>query len=282
LKLQPLRDLLARATEGGYAVPAFDTWTAEATTTILKTAERLRAPVILMHCAADYLLYTPAQGARMTAAFLEDFTIPAAMHLDHGRTMEQVIACVEGGYTSVMLDCSSLPFEENAAALRDACLLAHPKGVDVEGEIGHVGRAGETHEASGASTLTEPQEAADYAAQTGVDALAISIGNAHGQYTALPKFDFERLAQIREATSVPLVLHGGSGTPPEDLRRAISLGISKVNVVTELNNAVRESLMEQWQAGRNRHLPVALSQAMDKMAPIADYWFRLCGAVGKA
>lgn len=282
MPLLPMSEILDRAYAEGYGVPAFDTWNAETTAAILGLAQDLQAPVILMHAGPDYGILSPRMLADMTRLFMGYYKVPAALHLDHGRSLEQVQDCLDAGYTSVMLDYSAKPFQENAAALRETVARAHPLGVTVEAEIGHVGRAGASHESSGASTLTDAQEAADFVAQTGVDALAVSIGNAHGHYTALPQFDFERLAQIRDAVNLPLVLHGGSGTPDDELRRAISLGITKVNVVTELVTAVRQSLLDQWGESRNKHIPFAYTEATQAMLPVAEKWFRVCGAVGKA
>jgi fructose-bisphosphate aldolase class II len=151
--------------------------------------------------------------------------------------------------------------------------------VTVEGEIGHVGKADTlTTEGGGDSTLTLPDEAARYVAETGVDALAVSIGNAHGQYARLPRLDFDRLAAIRKAVRVPLVLHGGSGTPEADIRQVISLGIAKINVATELIASVRESLRSQWAAGRNLWLPLAQAEATQAMEPAVRKWIALTGA----
>jgi len=161
--------------------------------------------------------------------------------------------------------------------------MAHPVGVSVEGEIGHVGKVDLTSvEGSVDSTLTKPEETVSYVAETGVDALAVSIGNAHGIYTKLPKLDFDRLALLHEMVPVPLVLHGESGTPEEDLRQATSLGIAKVNIATELIVAVRESLMKQWNAGQNVWTPLAQSVAMGEMAKVVERWIRYISAIGRA
>jgi ketose-bisphosphate aldolase len=182
-----------------------------------------------------------------------------------------------------MLDYSARPYAENVSALAAVVRKARPFGITVEGEIGHVGKVDTvTAEGTGASTLTLPAEAAAYATETGVDALAVSIGNAHGQYTKLPRFDFDRLAAIREVVQVPLVLHGGSGTPDEDLKKAISLGIAKVNVATDLVTTIRESLRQQWSDGRNLWLPPALAEATHLIAPVVERWIRRTGAAGRA
>jgi tagatose 1,6-diphosphate aldolase GatY/KbaY len=161
--------------------------------------------------------------------------------------------------------------------------MARPHGITVEGEIGVVGKVDDvTQEGGEEAGLTGADEAADYVARTGVDALAVAIGNAHGLYTKLPKLDFERLALLREAAGVPLVLHGGSGTPEEDLKRAISLGIVKVNIASDLNAAYREALMEQWSEGVNLWSPSAEAVAMESVVPVVERWIRLTGADGRA
>ncbi len=181
-----------------------------------------------------------------------------------------------------MLDYSARPYRENAAALRQVVAEAHRRGVTVEGELGHVGRAdGASVEGGDTSTLTDPAEAAAFVAETGIDVLAVSIGNAHGQYTQLPTLDFDRLAAIHARTPVPLALHGGSGTPRDGLRRAISLGIAKVNVATELSTAMRGSLLKQWQAGRNLWTPAAQAEAVKALAPVVEKWIEWTGAAGR-
>jgi fructose-bisphosphate aldolase class II len=213
----------------------------------------------------------------------ERFDVPAALHLDHGNSIAMVEDCLAAKYTSVMLDYSTRPWEENVEALGRAVALAHPRGVTVEGELGVVGQADQvTVEGGEQSTLTDPARAAAFVEKTGIDALAVSIGNAHGHYTKLPQFDFERLAKLKEATRIPLVLHGGSGTPEADLRRAISLGIAKVNVATEAITAMRQSLLEQWGTGKNLWAPMAQAVAMEAMAKVVAKWFHLTMAAGRA
>jgi len=273
-----LRDALAR----GYAVPSLCIWNAETIETVLRVAERCRAPVILMTGPGELLL-SYAALADTARALARRHSVPAALHLDHGNSMEAVEGCLAAGFTSVMLDYSNKPFDENAAALRRVVELARPRGVTVEGEIGAVGRVDEvTGEGKGRTTLSDPDEARAYVAATGVDCLAVSFGNLHGHYREAPKFDFPLLARLREAAGVPLVLHGGTGTPPEALARAIALGVAKVNVASELNRALREALMGRWAAGQKLWVPSALHEGMEAFAAVAEKWLRLTGACGKA
>ena len=283
MTFRPMAELLVDARLRGYAVPSFCAWNAETMECVLRVAQELRAPVILMSGPGEFPVLEPALMGAVAHTVARRFSIPAALHLDHGDSPEVVTACIAAGYTSVMLDYSHRPFAENAAALREVVKQARPRGVTVEGELGHVGKADTmTVEGRGDSTLTEPGEAAAYVAQTGVDALAVSIGNAHGQYTRLPVFDFERLERIRAAVAVPLVLHGGSGTPAADLQRAIALGMAKVNVATELTLALREGLMAELGGATQRWLPMSLGEAGRRVAPVVEKWIRLTGAAGRA
>jgi len=283
MPLVPMADLLKQATEHTYAVPAFCVWNIETAETVLRVADAAKSPVILLNGPGEFSLVRPADLSLVVSALSKRYPVPAALHLDHGRSLAQVQECLAAGYTSVMLDCSDQPFAENVKQLQQAVALATPCGVTVEGEIGRIG-AGHIVSDAGlvASALTDPDEAAAYAEQTGVGALAISIGNAHGHYAKLPNLDFARLAAIRERVRVPLVLHGGSDTPADDLRRAISLGIAKVNVATELVTAARASLLEQWKAGENLWVPAALSRAMRDVAAVIERWIHLTGAAGRA
>jgi len=283
MKFLPMHELLQPAWKGGYAVPAFCAWNAEVTELVLHVAAELEAPVIIMSGPGEFGLNSPDTMGRIARAVAEKYDVPAALHLDHGDSPALVSACLEAGYTSVMLDYSTRPFAENVAALRGVVALARPQGVTVEGEIGSVGRVDDaTAEGGKRSTLTDPAEAARYAELTGVDALAVSIGNAHGLYTQLPVFDFERLELIRRAVGVPLVLHGGSGTQPEYVRKAVALGMAKVNVASELCKAFRDAYAEQHAGGKNGWLPTVLGATKPAMAKVVERWLRLTGAVGKA
>lgn len=283
MKLLPMSVLLKAACKGGYAVPSFCAWNAETTETVLAVAARMKSPVILMSGPGEFPLNSPETLADLSRGLVERHGVPAALHLDHGDSPELVTRCLAAGYTSVMLDYSTRPFEENVAALVEVVRQAHPRGVTVEGEIGCVGRVDDvTVEGGKTSTLTDPADAARYAELTGVDAMAVSIGNAHGLYTKLPVFDFERLEQIRRRVGVPLVLHGGSGTQPEYLRRAIALGMAKINVASELCQAFREGYARAHGEGKTIWLPTALGGIQPAIARVVEKWIGLCGCQGRA
>jgi len=283
MKFTPMKKLLEKALLGGYAVPSFCVWNLETMETVLRTAVRMSAPVIIMGGPGEFPLVKPWALAGAAGMLRRKYKIPMALHLDHGDSLEIVRDCLEAGFSSVMLDFSAKSFPENAAALKTVVAMAKPLGVTVEGELGHVGKIDNvTTEGGYGSTLTDPDEAVQYVKETGVDALAVSIGNAHGNYTKLPKLDFERLAKIHQLMEIPLVLHGGSGTPDEDIKKAISLGIAKVNVASELVRAIRESLRTQWSAGQNMWVPAALIEARKEMEKVIEKWIIRVGAAGKA
>jgi len=279
----PMSVVLQEALAGGYAVPAFCAWNAETMEAVLQTAQAMKAPVIIMSGPGEFGLLPPAQMAAIARTIAEKYNVRAALHLDHGDSPDLVDCCLDAGYTSVMLDYSRRPFAENAEALKRVVMRAHPKKVTVEGELGTVGQVDQATVEGGKSTsLTDPDAAAQFVEETGIDALAVAIGNAHGIYTVLPRLDFDRLAKIHAAVSVPLVLHGGSGTPDADLQRAIALGIAKVNVASELVKAQHSSLLDQWGENQNLWLPVAQAAAIKAMLPVLEKWLRVTGAAGRA
>ena len=283
MKFLPMKNLMDKALQDGYAVPAFCVWNLETMETVLRTAERMASPVIIMGGPGEFPLVQPWALAAAARPLKERYKIPAALHLDHGDSLDMVKDCLDAGFSSVMLDFSARPFEENVAALKTVVGMAAPLGVTVEGELGHVGKIDNTTtEGGNTSTLTVPDEAVRYVKETGVDVLAVSIGNAHGNYTRLPRLDFECLANVHRLVEVPLVLHGGSGTPDEDIKKAISLGIAKVNVASELIRSIRESLLSQWGADRNLWVPAALVEARKEMEKVVEKWMVRVGAVGKA
>lgn len=240
-------DVLLREARGqGYAVGAFTVWGLASIQAVIAAAEELNQPVILQTGPLE-LNWTEA---RLLALLMREAAqhakIPAAVHLDHGNNLELVKRCMELGYTSVMLDASHLPFDRNVAAMREVVQTAHAGRVAVEGELGRIGgeEAGMNVQESDAH-LTDPEEAAEYVEQTGVDALAVGIGTVHGFYKSKPNIRLDLLKRIAEKVSIPLVLHGGSGTPDEIVREAISLGIAKINICTELVAAYNDTMVRQ-------------------------------------
>jgi tagatose 1,6-diphosphate aldolase GatY/KbaY len=278
-----MRELLERARVGGYAVPSFGVWSAESMHVVLSTAARLRSPVILMAGPCELTLLSPAQMARLYREVRHEYQVPSVFHLDHGDTLELCWACIEAGFDAVMLDFSARSFADNVAALKAVAARAHALGISVEGELGAVGRVDEsTPEGQQGSVLTDPALAEEFVRETGVDALAVAIGNAHGIYTRLPEFDIPRLEAIHRRVDTSLVLHGGSGTPDDILRRAIGLGIAKVNVASDLVRAFQGSLLAQWARQPKSWPPMDLAAAYRAMEPAIADWMQRLGSAGKA
>jgi len=283
LDFVPMADLVGKAYKEGYAVPAFCAWNAEAINIILRVAARLEAPVILMSSTPDFTMLPPKTMASTARAILGYHKASAALHLDHGDSLDLVKQCVDANYTSVMLDFSTLPFDENVAGLKETVRLARPKGITVEGEIGHVGKANENAgEGSAMSAFTDVAEAVDYVAQTGVDLLAVSVGNKHGFYTGEPHMEFDLLTELYHKIKVPLVMHGGTGIPEKDIKVAVKLGISKVNIATDLVQTYRKALMGIWTESPQTWIPTAMGMAVQAIEPVVERWFHIVGAVGKA
>ncbi len=262
MKFIPSLEIIRPALEGGYAVPSFSVWNAESMAAVLRVASDCRSPVMLMSGPCEFSLLPPSRMADVARAVAKEFRVKAALHLDHGDSLDCVKQCLAAGFTSVMLDYSTRPVAENIAAMRQVVELARPKGITVEGEIGAVGRVDDaTGEGAKVSTLTDPDEAREFVRRTGIDMVAVSIGNAHGNYTVLPTFDFELMKKLRDVAGIPLVLHGGSGTPPEDIRRSIRLGVAKINIATDLVRAYRETLNERWKTNPSLWLPMVAGRA---------------------
>lgn len=283
MKLIPSIKLIKKAEEEGYAIPSFTVWNVEMMKTVLSTAQEMQSPVIFLTGPSEFDLFRPKMLFNLASMLVKNYTIPVSIHLDHGNSLNMVSECIDAGYPSLMLDFSSKSYEENAGALKKVVEMAKPLGITVEGEIGSIGKADQmSPEGVGISGLTNPEEAKKYVHDTGVDMLAIGIGNAHGIYKSLPKFDFARLKEIHELVKIPLVLHGGSGTPKEDLIKAISLGIAKVNVASELVKALRDSLIKQWNEGKNMWIPQTTAEALKELPPIIEKWIKNLGSADKA
>jgi len=209
---------------------------------ILSAAKDQNSPIILQltKSSIDYLGLENAVSMAKTG--LKSFGVKGWVHLDHGPSVELVEACLKAGFDSVMYDGSELPLEENIANTRKVVAMAKEYDVNVEAELGYIAKLGQ---AKDKVEYTRAEDALYFAQETGINTLAVAIGTAHGFYKERPKLDFERLKEIKEAVKIPLVLHGGSGVPVEDVRKAIKYGICKVNVATELKNIFMQTLKIQ-------------------------------------
>lgn len=246
--LANLNDVLFDAQKNHYGVGLFNTTDTDMLEAVISAAEELRSPVIIG--TAEVLLYAgdlPLIAPAMVAA-AKRATVPVVVHYDHGLTFDRCMQALKLGFTSVMFDGSTKPEEQNLAETREIVKIAHSFGATVEGEIGHVGEAA-TGDGDTDDMYTTPEEAAAFVEKTGVDALAIAIGTAHGAYRTKPKLDIERLKAIRATIDTPLVLHGGSGLSDDDFKNTVKHGIAKVNIFTDLCVAGLEGANEGYTKG---------------------------------
>lgn len=233
-----------KATEGHYAIPHFNVWNAEMLMGVIDAAEELKAPIIISF-GTGFVGNTVFENfCWMMKSMAEDAKVPVITHWDHGRSMEIVQNAYTHGMNSVMRDASAFDFEENIRLVKEVVDYFHPLGIPVEAELGHVGNETVYEEALASYQYTEPDKAAEYCDRTGCDSLAVAIGNQHGHYTSRPKLNFEVVEKVRAAVKVPLVLHGASGIPDEDIKEAIRLGIAKINIHTELCDAAMKAVKE--------------------------------------
>lgn len=241
-----MSSLLKQARAGGYAVGSFSVSNMEMVLGVLKAVEQTKSPAIIQ-IAEVRLNHSPLEiiGPLMVAA-AKNSALPVAVHFDHGKTTEKIKQALDIGFTSVMLDGSHLPFEENVRITAAAKHLAAEYGADCEGEIGCVGGSEDGSEDI-AINCTSPAQALEFYEKTGVDALAVAIGNAHGNYKQAPKLRFDILEETASLVKAPLVLHGGTGILPEDFRKCISLGINKINIATATFDSVEQSVRSAYE-----------------------------------
>lgn len=237
MTLHTMKTLMADAHDNGYAVPAFNCANLEMIQCVLRTAAELRAPVILgIHPVEIAYMGNASVAVSLAKAVAEDLKVDYAIHQDHGDSVETCIRSIRGGFTSVMYDGSHLPIAQNAANATEVVRIAHACGVTVEGEVGTIGMTDEFGAALENAHLCDP-DMAEQLANTGIDCLAVAIGNAHGFYTDTPELRFDLVEEINKRVTIPLVLHGGTGIPRDQVQQAIRMGVAKMNVGTALRYA---------------------------------------------
>lgn len=282
--LVSIRELLAAAEKGAYAVGAFNCNNMEIVQAIIEAAEAERAPVIMQasqgaikYAGINYIVAMAREAAAQAS-------VPVALHLDHGTDFNQVMLCIRHGFSSVMIDGSRYPLEENIAVTKKVVEVARAVGVSVEGELGRIrGTEDEIKVSEREAFFTDPEEASIFVRETGVDALAPSIGTAHGRYRGRPELDFPRLKKIREVTGIPLVLHGSSGVPDEDIRQAIALGVRKVNIDTNIREAFVAAMRRELGNNPEEIDPrKILGPAREAAREVIREKIRLFGSAGKA
>lgn len=281
--VQNTHQMLLKAREKGYAVPAFNIHNLETIQTVVQAAVEMRSPLILAATPGtmSYAGRSFIQAIAEVAAKEND--IPIALHLDHHETIESIVESLELGVKSVMIDGSAGTFEENVAISKAVVERAHMHGATVEAELGRlVGQEDDIIVEAADAQYTDPYAAVEFVKLTGVDSLAVAIGTGHGVYETEPNLDFDRLAKINKLVDVPLVLHGGSGISKEDVQQCIELGCTKVNVSTELkipfSDALRQYLIDHPNETDMRHY---MKPAMEKMKEVAIEKILICKSDGK-
>ena len=246
-----MKEMLADAKKNHYAIPAFDVSNYEMMKAVLEVCEEERSPALLMGLQVDMVGKGSDLLPAMVRAASSFFNVPVCFHLDHATDLDSIKKAVAAGFSSVMYDGSKLPFEENARLTREVVEFAHKNNITVEAELGHVGNAmvgnekDNVHNEDPENTLTLPDEVVKFIDITNADALAIAIGTAHGVYKKTPTLRIDRLDEITAVCDRPLVLHGGSGTPDEQMHNAITHGVTKINIYSDVVAALNAGLKEK-------------------------------------
>ena len=278
------KEMLLKAQREGYAVGAFNAENMEMVQAIIAAAEELRAPVIIQTTPGTLNYASPELFSAMAAEEAAKATVPVALHLDHGNSFELAARAMKAGYTSIMIDGSKEKFEDNVKISSEVVKMAHAMGIPVEGELGTVGGKEDNHSVSeNEKTYTDPAEAEEFAKLTQVDSLAVGIGNAHGFYKGVPELKFDILEETKKRVSIPIVLHGASGIPDEDVKKATGLGICKVNFATELRDAYSKGVKEYLAANPDTFDPKKYGAAgKESVKKLVMHKIEVCNCAGKA
>lgn len=281
--LMNMKDLLAVANEHNFAVPAFNISDYNMFNGIIEAAEEKEAPVIIaIH--PDELSHTTTEMVKGIIDRINKSSVPAVIHLDHGASYAQVITAIQAGFTSVMIDGSSLPFEENIAICQKVVEAAHAVNVSVEGELGTIGSTDAELEGGNVIIYTEPEDAVKFVEATGVDTLAIAIGTSHGLYPKgmKPELKLDLLKEIKGKVSIPLVLHGGSGNPDKEIGESVTLGVNKINISSDIKAAYYEKMREVLKDESLREPNQIQPPCVEAMKEVAFHKIQLFQADGKA
>lgn len=291
MALVTIKEMLEKARKEKYCVGAFDASTIEMAMKIVEAAEEKKSPVIIMGLQVDldgdmldYWLYSLRKMA-------EKATVPVCLHLDHARDMDFLKKCIDMGFTSVMYDGSVYPLEENIRLTKEAVDYAHAHGVTVEAELGHVGDglvSGEKKEDDEYDNpddfLTNPDEMVEFIEKTDVDCLAVAVGTSHGVYVHEPELHFDRLDKLNELSKVPMVMHGGSGTPEDQIKEAVSKGICKLNIYSEMLSAYYTTLKEKLDTSASMAIWVskANEKPLEALKQVVKDTMDMIGSTGRA
>lgn len=278
-----MKNMLLHAHQNHYAVVAINVVNMEQVKACIESAEEEHSAIILNISPRQMKAHAyPYIMAPMVKNLAERANVPVALNIDHGVNMEDILQAIHCGYSSVMVDASSFPLEENIRRVSAVCALAHEKGLSVEAELGHVGIAANA-DGQNADYYTNVGQAKEFVERTGCDCLAVAIGTAHGSYpkNMIPKLDFDRLRELKETLDMPLVLHGGSGAGEENIRRAVACGINKINVCTDLMNYAKESLVKTLKEQPDIQY-MELNEAVEEaMKTFIKNFMRLIGSSGR-
>ena len=281
--LTTTKQLLLDAQKGGYAVGAFNVENMEMVQAVVAAAEELQSPVMIQTTPSTVKYADLAYFYANVKTAAEKASVPVVMHLDHGSSFELAMQALRTGYTSIMIDGSHESFEDNIAVTKSVVDACHPSGVPVEAELGKVGGKEDDLDGGEGNPYTDPQEAKQFVEATGVDSLAVAIGTAHGVYKGTPKLDVNRLSEIREVVSIPLVLHGTSGVPDEAVKECIKRGICKVNYATDLRIAFSEGVNEVLHENPDTIDPKKYNaRGREKVKEYVMSKIKVCGSEGKA
>lgn len=283
MSLVTTKELLLDAQKNGYAVGAFNVENMEMVQAVVAAAEELKSPVIMQTTPSTIKYASPEMFYANVAAAAKDASVPVVMHLDHGSSFELAVHAFRAGYTSIMIDGSHSVFEENIAITKSVVDVCHAGNVPVEAELGKVGGKEDDLDGGNGGGYTVPSEAVEFVEKTGIDSLAVAIGTAHGVYKGTPKLDVERLSEIREVVSIPLVLHGTSGVPDEAVKECIRRGICKVNYATDLRIAFSNGVKEYLAANPDAFDPKKYNAVgREKVKEYVMSKMLLCGSNGRA
>lgn len=278
-----MKAILDRANAENYGVVAANVINFETARAAITAAEEENSPIIINNAHGHTMNYIRGEYvAEIVREMAAKSKVPVALNLDHGRDFEMVAKAAQWRFSSVMIDASTCPLEENIAKTKEVVKLAHALGITVEAEIGHVGQGSDYAEEDPSKLYTDPEEAKYFVEQTGVDALAVAVGTAHGEYKGTPKIDFDRLTLLKKTLKMPLVLHGGSGTGDENLKKAVECGINKVNIFTDSMVASRDAVAKLLQENPKTGYMDLLAGAENAMKEKLKHYMRLFGSSNKA
>ena len=282
--LYNMKELLTIAKENKFAVPAFNIGSLEILRAVMEVAEETNSPVILeIHPLEIEYLTDPF--VLTVKEYAHKSKVPVVIHMDHGSNIYDVMRSIKNGYTSVMIDASNLPYEENVALTKQVVELAHKVNVSVEAEIGTIGAMNYETEGVDNVLYTDPEQAKDFVKRTGIDCLAVAIGTAHGLYPKnfTPKLNLELLKILNKEVNIPLVLHGGSGNPDEEVTASVSLGVSKVNISSDVKSVFFKKCHELLNENPNQYEPCDLfPKCIDEAKKVINHKLNVLNTIGKA